>query len=106
MSAKISPDARRLIDRLRMAADEIESAARYGVPVPFCVNVDGGEYGDMSFAATEAEFDAWVEYAEAVVTHHAHDGADWSRVETNINGLPVHFAVRHAADIAGPDGTP
>lgn len=97
MSAPISPDAQRLVNRLRMAADEIESAARFGVPIPFCVTVSGHEFGNASFSATEHEFAAWVDYAEAEVEHYQHKGSQWSRAAADVNGLPVEFAVRHDA---------
>ena len=98
MSHPIPEDAQRLAARLRMAADEIESAARYGVPIPFCVTVGGHEFASMSFSATEHEFAAWAEYAEAAVEQYEHDGYDWSAATADINGLPVRFSVRHEAE--------
>lgn len=95
MSHPIPEDAQRLADRLRMAADEIESAARYGIPIPYAISVSGHRYGAMSFAATEEEFAAWTEYAEVEPDHDHHHGHDWSSAETDINGLPVRFSVRH-----------
>lgn len=100
MSHQIPEDAQRLADRLRMAADEIESAARYGVPIPSCVSVGGHLYSDFSFAATEDEFTAWAEYTEATVDHGHHHGADWSSAEVHIGDggrLPLRFSVRHDA---------
>ena len=95
MSHPIPEDAQRLADRLRMAADEIESAARYGVPIPSVVSVSGSIYGGMSFAATEDEFVAWAEYAEVDVERDHHHGHDWSSAEADFNGLPVRFSHRH-----------
>lgn len=93
--ATIPEDAQRLAYRLRMAADEIESAARYGVPIPPLVSVDGYQYGGASFSATEHEFAAWVDYTEARVEGYEHDGAHWSSAEADVNGLPLRFAVQH-----------
>lgn len=95
----IPEDAQRLADRLRMAAEEIESAARYGVPIPYMVSADGHTHGGATFSATEAEFDAWAEYAEATVERYEHDGTDWSRACVVVNGLPLRFSVRHAPAI-------
>ena len=61
----IPPEAQRLADRLRALADEIESAASYGIPIPGIVSASGHEYGDVGFAATPEEFTAWAEYVEA-----------------------------------------
>lgn len=93
----IPEEAQRLADRLRAAADEILSAARYGVPIPYMVSASGHKFGAVSFAATEAEFAAWVEYTEAEVEHNCHHGADWSNAEADVNGLPVRFSARHEA---------
>lgn len=97
MPHKIPEDAQRLADRLRLAADEIESAARYGVPIPYLISIDGNQYGGATFSALDGEFDAWVEYSEAAVTNYVHDGSDWSRAEVNVNGLPLSFAVERKA---------
>ena len=97
MSHPIPADAQRLADRLRFLAGEIESAARYGVPVPHMVSVSGHEFGGASFSATEAEFSAWAEYTEAEVERYDHDGAHWSRAEADLNGLPLSFGVKHQA---------
>jgi hypothetical protein len=95
----IPEDVQRLADRLRMAADEIESAARYGVPIPFVVSITGSKYGHMTFHASEHEFDAWADYTEAEVEDVEHaNGELWSRATVVINGgLPVAFAVHHRA---------
>lgn len=95
----IPEDAQRLIARLRMLAGEIESAARYGVPIPSVVNASGHEYGDASFHATEAEFEAWAEYVSEVGEREDYKylGRDWSKVRANVNGLPLTFATDRAA---------
>lgn len=93
--ASITPEAERLARRLRMAADEIESASRYGVPIPFVVSVGSHEFSGVSFAATEEEFEAWAEYTAAEVNDYVHDGQDWSQAAVDCNGLPLQFSVRH-----------
>lgn len=95
MSHPIPEDVQRLVARLRLAADEIESAARYGVPIPSTVSVSGHRFGGANMSATEEEFSAWAEYAEAQVEHRHHHGADWSSFKVDINGLPLSVAVRH-----------
>lgn len=93
----IPSDAQRLADRLRKAADELESAARYGVPVPDYISFSSHQHGAMYVSAEEHLFNAWAEYAEAKVEHDHHHDADWSCFATDVNGLPVRFAVRHDA---------
>lgn len=93
----IPEDAQRLVARLRMLADEIESAARYGVPIPYMVSASGHKFGGASFSATEAEFDAWVDYTfegdeSADREDYEHDGSAWSRAQVTVNGLPLVFA--------------
>lgn len=93
----IPEDAQRLAERLRMLADEIESAARYGVPIPYMVSVSGHQLGGASFHATADEFDAWVDYTFGGDEHAAgedyeHRGSAWSRAKVNVNGLPLEFA--------------
>jgi len=97
MTHIIPEDAQRLADRLRSLADEIESAARYGVPIPFMVNVNGHTHGGASFSATEHQFAAWAEYAEAAVEEDDYEGCRWSRAKADLNGLPLEFAHRHTA---------
>ena len=97
MSHPIPADAQRLADRLRDLADEIESAARYGVPIPYMVSVSGHEYGGASFSATEAEFTAWAEYTGAKGEDYQHDGRLWSAAKVNLSGLPLAFSVKHRA---------
>lgn len=98
MTHPIPTDAQRMADRLRLLADEIESAARYGVPIPNYINVSGHEYGAVTVSAEEHEFAAWAEYTEAEVRHDHHHGAWWSDFATDVNGLPLRFAVRHEAE--------
>ena len=98
MSHPIPADAQRLADRLRFLAGEIESAARYGVPIPYIVNVSGHEYGGVSFSATEEEFSAWVDYTETKGEGYEHDGALWSTAAVDLNGLPLAFTVKHSAE--------
>ena len=97
MSHQIPPEAQTLAHRLRLLAAEVESAARYGVPIPYCVNVSGHVYGGASFAATETEFAAWVDYTEAEAEHDHHHGSNWSSAEVDVNGLPLRFHVQHKA---------
>lgn len=93
MSHPIPEEAQRLAARLRVLADEVESAARYGVPIPYMVSVSGHTHGGASFAATPAEFDAWVDYTEAATEDYRHNGSDWSRAEVVLNeGLPLSFS--------------
>lgn len=96
MSETIPEDAQRLATRLRMAADEIESAARYGVPIPFSVSVSGHEYGGLSASMTDQEFEAWVTYTEAPTEDYDYQGASWSSARVDVNGLPVSMSVKHA----------
>lgn len=86
-----------LSQRLRQLADELDSAEQYGVPIPMHVSVSGHEFGSAAFSATEEEFDAWAEYTDATVTDYEHEGSDWSSSEVNVNGLPLHFHVKHGA---------
>lgn len=97
MSHPIPPDAQRLADRLRMLADEIESAARYGVPIPYMVSASGHPFGSADFNATPEEFDAWAEYTEAVAEDYEHDGSYWSSATADVNGLPLSFATKRGA---------
>lgn len=97
----IPEDAQRLASRLRAAADEIESAARYGVPIPPVVSVSSFTHGGLSFSADEREFAAWVDYTETEAEHYDHHGTRWSSVRVDVNGLELGFAVRHeAAEVA------
>ena len=85
-------DTTRLARRLRDLAGEVESADRYGVPIPFMFNVNGHEFGGVTFSATAEEFDAWAEYTEATVEEYEHGGKDWRGAKADVNGLPVSFA--------------
>ena len=96
MSHPIPEDAQRLAHRLRTLADEIESAARYGVPIPHMVNVSGHRYSGASFAATAEQFARWAEYVEAEPVEDVHHDARWLSIDTTIaehaGGLPLSFA--------------
>ncbi len=94
-------DAATLVARLRQLADEIESAERYGVPIPSNVSVNGyGNIAGASFSATPEEFDAWVEYCiEAEVEEYDHDGKHWRRAVDDVNGLTLEFAVCDGAAV-------
>ena len=90
-----APDlAALLVQQLRLAADEIDSARRYGVPIPPIVSVFAfnASHPGLSFSATEHEFAAWVEYAEAEVEEYESGGQRWSRATADVNGLRVGFA--------------
>lgn len=94
MSAAIPEDAQRLADRLRALAVEVESAARFGIPIPFGFSVSGHEYGRATFAATAEEFDAWAEYTEAEVEDYEHEGEQWRSGSATIgeHDLRIQFA--------------
>jgi hypothetical protein len=97
MSHPIPPDAQRLVARLRLLADEIESAARYGVPIPFMVSANGHEFGNASFHLDPGEFDTWVDYTfggdeNAAGRDYEMDGDNWSSASVDVNGLPLSFA--------------
>ena len=102
MSHPVPAAAQRLADRLRQLAEEIESAARYGVPIPYMVSASGHTHGGASFAATPDEFDAWVDYTfggdeNAEGEDYDHDGASWSHARVNVNGLPLTFSTKRAS---------
>ena len=87
-----TPETTRLASRLRQLADEIESAARYGLPSPCYVSVSGHEFGDASFSATAEEFDAWAEYTSPQVRDYEHSGKQWRSATADVNGLELGFA--------------
>jgi hypothetical protein len=85
-----------------MLAEEIESAARYGIPIPSMFSISGHTHGGASFSATPDEFDAWVDYTfggdeNAIAEDYNLDGADWSSASVNVNGLPLRFATQRQA---------
>jgi hypothetical protein len=91
-----SPDQQvaTLVLRLHQLASEIESAHRYGIPIPMVVSVNAypAPMG-ASFAATSEEFEAWADYCiGAEVTEYDHDGKHWWRATADVNGLPLEFA--------------
>jgi hypothetical protein len=81
-----------LPQRLRALADELESADRYGVPLPHVVTTTSFQNTHATFHADPDVFDAWADYCEATVAEYDYDGRQWRRVITNVNGLKVKFA--------------
>lgn len=89
----------RLVRRLNLAADELASAARFGLPVPTSASVNGyaGLEGLTLSLDSVDEFDAWADYASDVIAEdYEHDGARWQRATgtLGLEGLRVSFAVR------------
>lgn len=83
-----------LAHRLRLLADEIQSAHRYGVPVPTTLTVDSYDVGGVTFSATPAEYNAWVDYCVGVeVRDYDHDEKHWRTASADVNGLNVRFAM-------------
>lgn len=85
-----------LAARLRLLADEIDSAHRYGVPIPeSIIVVSHGPYGGASTHTDRATFDAWADYLDseptATVSESRHHGSIWHTVAATINEgqLPV-----------------
>lgn len=105
MSHPIPPDAQRLADRLRLLAEEVESAARYGIPVPIYWSIGAAENSSVNFHATPEQFAAWADYLNAesdVVEYEAAD-ARWQRVErVDVNGLALSFATSEPLPPANP----
>lgn len=100
MSAAVgipAEDVQRMASRLRMLADEIESAHRYGVPIPYQVTVSGHRFGRATFPATSAEFDAWADYCEAEFEEYVHEGKNWRSATVDVNGLPLNFSASDGA---------
>lgn len=71
-----------LPDRLRALAYELESAVRYGLPMPAGADVASGAFIYLDDPAT---FEAWVDYLEAPVTSNG----SFSYAEAGVNGLRV-----------------
>lgn len=94
----VPPEAARLIERGRQLTEEFASAARYGVPLPTSLILDGHEHGGVYFSVGDdpALFDAWVVYADAEVTEFDHDGKHYRRAAAEVNGLSVTFAMATA----------
>lgn len=88
--------AEQLVRRLYDAADELASAARYGLTVPASVSISGYErQGLMLILDTVDEFDTWADYAtNATTQEYDHDGAHWHSGVGDLNGLLVTFAVK------------
>lgn len=94
MSHPIPPNAACLIARGKQLADEMASAARYGLPIPTTVSLNS--YDNLEGAAfsfdTIDEFDAWAEYAEAAVNEYDRDDRHWHHGIGDLNGLAVSFS--------------
>jgi hypothetical protein len=88
-----------LAQRLRAFADELESAERYGVPIPSVVCATAYPNSHASFSATGEEFDAWADYSDAVVEEYDHEGQHWRRAVADVNGLRVEFATTDPAAV-------
>lgn len=101
MSHQIPSDAARLIERARVLADEMASAARYGVPIPATVCIDHYAHGDVTFSCGDDRwmFDSWVDYAEAQVEEYDYDGHHWHRAAANVNGLSLTFSMTSPATL-------
>lgn len=94
MSHPIPLNTQSLIARLRHTADELESAARYGVPIPSTVSVSEGEYGEARFATYANEYGPWLEYSEGTEREYIRDDRRWRSVEAVIgeHDLKIAFA--------------
>lgn len=90
--------AETLIANLRKAADELDSAHRYGLPIPTYVSVTGYDTltGDLGLPLdTFEQVDAWAEYAaEITVKDYDHGSERWRRGtgRLGLDGLRVTFA--------------
>lgn len=77
-----------------------------GIPIPYCVNVSGHQFGGASFSATDEEYAAWVDYTfggdeHASAEDYEHSGSNWSRAVVNVNSLPLEFSCkRSTAELA------
>ena len=95
MSHPITPEAALLIERAKHLADEMASAARWGLPIPTLVainnyaNIEGARFTVTSID----DFDAWAEYAEANVHEYDHDDRHWHAGVGDLCGLAVSFSV-------------
>ena len=91
MSHPIPPEAQTLATRLRLLAAEIESAARYGVPIPESFTVNGSHFGAAAAHTDAATFAAWADYLEADTEERRHHGHIWHTAASRIsNGdLPI-----------------
>ena len=79
-----------LADRLRALAEEMESAERYGVPLPTLVFVNRhSDIAPVSFHTDPATFDSWVNYTEA--EPETTPDARYRVATADINGLRVSF---------------
>ena len=87
-----------LVRRIHDAADEIASAARYGLPIPRIVSVSTYRTGGLQFCATPDEAAAWADYLEVEVQADEHHGSKWSKVNGDANGLPIEVVARHDSE--------
>lgn len=89
-------DVSTLARNLRMAADELESAARWGLDIPHHANLSGHRLlGGLSLVMDSGtQFDEWAAYTEAEVEDYTHADHHWSRARANVNGLLVEFFVK------------
>lgn len=82
-----------LADRLRSLADELESAERYGLPLPAMVSTSSHNHTHVSFHTDDRDlFDQWADYTEAEVVDYDYADHHWSRATADVNGLIVQFA--------------
>lgn len=95
MSHPIPTDAGRLIVRARELAEEMASAARYGIPIPAHVSLSNHQFGRTSWHCLDDRrlFDAWVEYTDATVREYDHDGKHVSTATADCNGLLIEFSM-------------
>jgi hypothetical protein len=90
-----------LPQRLRALADELESAERYGIPLPYMVSVAQARYTHATFHADPDVFDAWADYCEVEpVEYESADNRTWRQVITDINGLKVEFATATPVEVS------
>lgn len=86
-----------LAQRLRALADEIESAERYGIPLPTVVSVSSYDGQDVSWHMPDpAEFDAWADYIEADVQEYDYNGRHVRTAEADVLGLAVRISTSTA----------
>lgn len=81
------------VARAHHLADELDSARRYGVPIPDYITISAGPFGGVHMHLTAHEFAAWVDYTDATVGEYDHDGSHWRRAEVDVNGLRFTFAM-------------
>ena len=94
MSHPITSEAALLIGRAKHLADEMASAARYGLPIPAVVSLNSYDNLEgVSFSLDSMDdFDQWAEYAEANVREYEHVARHWHYGVGDLNGLGVTFS--------------